>query len=222
MRKHHFRIKTVWGKGYLFCRRRLELNMRRLFLRFLFVYLIGITGDWLVGRNGLWEQSQSPDLPGWVELLGQSLAYQLTTPDLSAEQVAAQLNLPLQTLPAQSIAWSEAEQQALERGQLVPLFSDNQVYFLSNATKSTAAVWSGAGGSSGTQHLPLYPVIFFCCWVWRWPAGSGRWPAILNDCNASYTNLVRACSCRTHHCRTVHYWRLLPVVCGKWPAKSSG
>ncbi|MDZ7871266.1 MAG: ATP-binding protein [Rheinheimera sp.] len=102
--------------------------MRRLFLRFyLFILLVLLAIGWSVER--LWEQSQSPDLPGWVELLGQSLAYQLTTPDLSAEQVAAQLNLPLQTLPAQSIAWSEAEQQALERGQLVPLFSDNQVYF---------------------------------------------------------------------------------------------
>ncbi len=102
--------------------------MRRLFLRFyLFILLVLLAIGWSVER--LWEQSQSPELPGWVELLGQSLAYQLTTPDLSAEQVAAQLNLPLQSLPAQSIAWSEAEQQALERGQLVPLFSDNQVYF---------------------------------------------------------------------------------------------
>lgn len=102
--------------------------MRRLFLRFyLFILLVLLAIGWSVER--LWEQSQSPDLPGWVELLGQSLAYQLATPDLSAEQVATQLNLPLQTLPAQSIAWSEAEQQALERGQLVPLFSDNQVYF---------------------------------------------------------------------------------------------
>ncbi len=102
--------------------------MRRLFLRFyLFILLMLLAIGWSVER--LWEQSQSPELPGWVELLGQSLAYQLTAPEQSAEQVAAQLNLALQTLPSQSIAWSDAEQQALERGQLVPLFSDDQVYF---------------------------------------------------------------------------------------------
>ncbi len=102
--------------------------MRRLFLRFyLFILLVLLAIGWSVER--LWEQSQSPALPGWVELLGQSLAYQLTTPDLSAEQIASQLNLPLQQLPQHSIGWSDAEQQALDRGQLVPLFSDNQVYF---------------------------------------------------------------------------------------------
>lgn len=102
--------------------------MRRLFLRFyLFILLVLLAIGWSVER--LWEQSQSPELPGWVELLGQSLAYQLTTPELSAEQVASQLNLTLQQLPLQSIGWSEAEQQALDRGQLVPLFSDDQVFF---------------------------------------------------------------------------------------------
>lgn len=102
--------------------------MRRLFLRFyLFILLVLLAAGWSVER--LWEQSQSPALPGWVELLGQSLAYQLTTPDHSPEQVATQLNLTLESMPLQSIAWSDAEQQALERGQLVPLFAENQVYF---------------------------------------------------------------------------------------------
>lgn len=102
--------------------------MRRLFLRFyLFILLVLLAIGWSVER--LWEQSQSPELPGWVELLGQSLAYQLTTPELSAEQVASQLNLTLQQMPLHSIGWSEAEQQALDRGQLVPLFSDDQVFF---------------------------------------------------------------------------------------------
>lgn len=102
--------------------------MRRLFLRFyLFILLVLLAIGWSVER--LWEQSQSPELPGWVELLGQSLAYQLTTPELSAEQVASQLNLRLQQMPLHSIGWSDAEQQALDRGQLVPLFSDDQVFF---------------------------------------------------------------------------------------------
>ncbi len=102
--------------------------MRRLFLHFyLFMLLVLLAVGWSVER--LWEQSQSQALPGWVELLGQSLAYQLASPEQSAEQVATQLNLSLQSLPASSIAWSEAEQQALSRGQLVPLFADDQVYF---------------------------------------------------------------------------------------------
>lgn len=146
--------------------------MRRLFLRFyLFMLLVLLALGWSVER--LWEQSQSPQLPGWVELLGQSLAYQLTTPDLSAEQVSTQLNLPLQTLPLQSIGWSTAEQQALDRGQLVPLFSDNQVFFYQ--TQHNQLLQFGPVQVEAPVHNTyLFTLLFFLLLAiavagWLWP-----------------------------------------------------
>lgn len=102
--------------------------MRRLFLHFyLFILLMLLAISWSVDR--LWQNSQADAAPGWVQLLGQSLAYQLTYPDQDPRQVAAQLDIPLQQLSIHSIPWSDAERQALERGQLVPLFSEDSVYF---------------------------------------------------------------------------------------------
>ena len=146
--------------------------MRRLFLRFyLFILLVLLAIGWSVER--LWEQSQSPQVPGWVELLGQSLAYQLTTPELSAEQIAAQLNLPLQPLPAQSIAWSDAEQQALDRGQLVPLFSDNQVFFY-QTRQDQLLQFGPVQVDAPVHHTYLFTLLFFLLLGialagWLWP-----------------------------------------------------
>jgi len=146
--------------------------MRRLFLRFyLFILLVLLAIGWSVER--LWEQSQSPQVPGWVELLGQSLAYQLTTPELSAEQIAAQLNLPLQPLPAQSIAWSDAEQQALDRGQLVPLFSDHQVFFY-QTRQDQLLQFGPVQVDAPVHHTYLFTLLFFLLLGialagWLWP-----------------------------------------------------
>ncbi len=102
--------------------------MRRLFLHFyLFILLVLFAIGWSVER--LWEHSQTETVPGWVNLLGQSLAYQLTAPDSDPKQVAAQLGLTLQTLPVSAIDWSVAEREALARGQLVPLFGSSYVFF---------------------------------------------------------------------------------------------
>lgn len=102
--------------------------MRRLFLHFyLFILLMLLAIGWSVDR--LWQNSQTDAVPGWVQLLGQSLAYQLTYPDQDPRQVAAQLDMPLQQMSLNSIPWSDAELKALERGQLVPLFSEDSVYF---------------------------------------------------------------------------------------------
>lgn len=102
--------------------------MRRLFLHFyLFILLMLLAIGWSVDR--LWQNSQTDVVPGWVQLLGQSLAYQLTYPDQDPRQVAAQLDMPLQQMSLNSIPWSAEELNALERGQLVPLFSEDSVYF---------------------------------------------------------------------------------------------
>ena len=102
--------------------------MGRLFIHFyLFILLMLVAVGWSVER--LWEHSQSAAVPGWVSLLGQSLAYQLAAPEQDPLQVASQLGLTLQHLPINSIDWSPLERAALDRGQLVPLFSSNNVYF---------------------------------------------------------------------------------------------
>lgn len=106
----------------------LGINMRRLFLHFYLFMLLVLVG---IGTSvdRLWQQSQQQDTPAWVELLGQSLAYQLAQPDMSPQAVATRLELPISSLSANAIGWSAAEQQALERGQLVPLFGDSQMFF---------------------------------------------------------------------------------------------
>lgn len=102
--------------------------MRRLFLHFYLFMLLVLVG---IGSSvdRLWQQSQQQETPAWVTMLGQSLAYQLTQTESTPQAVASQLELPLSSLAPDAIGWSPAEQQALERGQLVPLFSDNQLFF---------------------------------------------------------------------------------------------
>ena len=109
--------------------------MRRLFLHFyVFIFLVLIGLGWSVDQ--LWQQRQMDTVPAWVHTLGQSLAYQLHQPELPIETIAAKLALDVQRMPIDAIAWSMAEQQALERGQLVPLFHEQQLfYYLRHGTE---------------------------------------------------------------------------------------
>ena len=146
--------------------------MRRLFLHFyLFILLMLVAVGWSVER--LWQQSQSQQLPGWVSLLGQSLAYQLSMPEQNAEQVAAQLELPLQKLSAGSIAWPDAEQQALAKGQLVPLFSHDQVYFYQSSGDQLLQ-FGPVQVDVPVHHTYLFTLLFFlligvAVALWLWP-----------------------------------------------------
>lgn len=146
--------------------------MRRLFLHFyLFILLMLLAIGWSVER--LWQQSQSQQLPGWVSLLGQSLAYQLSTPEQNAEQVAAQLGLSLQTLSADSIAWPAAEQQALSKGQLVPLFGQDAVYFY-QLNGEQLLQFGPVQVEAPVHHTYLFTLLFFlligvAVALWLWP-----------------------------------------------------
>ncbi len=148
--------------------------MRRLFLHFyLFMLLVLLGIGWSVDR--LWQQSLPQQQPGWVSLLGQSLASQLDQPDASAEQIASQLQLPLQHLAINAIAWSEPEQQALSRGQLVPLFSGNTVYFYRHSHDEQQLLQFGPVEiEAGSHQGYFFTLLFFALLaiavaLWLWP-----------------------------------------------------
>lgn len=148
--------------------------MRRLFLHFyLFMLLVLVGIGWSVDR--LWQQSQTTELPGWVSLLGQSLAYQLSQPEMLPQQIAGQLNLPLQSLATDAIAWSASEQDALDRGQLVPLFSDNMVYFYQQQVQPEQLLQFGPVQIEANNHSGyLFTLLFFALLavavaLWLWP-----------------------------------------------------
>jgi two-component system, OmpR family, sensor kinase len=148
--------------------------MRRLFLHFyLFMLLVLLGIGWSVDR--LWQQSLPQQQPGWVSLLGQSLAYQLNQPEVTAEQVADQLNLTLQSMPLDAIAWSEPEQQALARGQLVPLFSGNMVYFYQSSADEQSLLQFGPVEIDASSHQGyFFTLLFFALLavavaLWLWP-----------------------------------------------------
>ncbi|WP_306523304.1 ATP-binding protein [Rheinheimera sp.] len=148
--------------------------MRRLFLHFyLFMLLVLLGIGWSVDR--LWQQSLPQQQPGWVSLLGQSLAYQLNQPDTNAEQIADQLNLTLQNMPIDAIAWSEPEQQALVRGQLVPLFSGNMVYFYQHSQDEKQLLQFGPVEIDASSHqgyfftLLFFALLAIAVALWLWP-----------------------------------------------------
>ncbi len=148
-------------------------NMRRLFLHFyLFMLLVLLGIGWSVDR--LWQQSQTAAPPGWVSLLGQSLAYQLSQPETLPQQVAAQLDLSLQSLPSDAIAWSLDEQAALGRGQLVPLFSDNMVYFYQLQQPDQLLQFGPVQIEANNHQGYLFTLLFFALLavavaLWLWP-----------------------------------------------------
>lgn len=146
--------------------------MRRLFLHFyLFLLLMLLAIGWSVDR--LWQHSQAEQIPDWVQLLGQSLAYQLTYPDQDPRQVAAQLNIPLQQMTLQSIPWSEEELKALDRGQLVPLFSENAVYFY-QLQQGQVLQFGPVTIDNQASHTYLFTLLFLVLLgvavaLWLWP-----------------------------------------------------
>lgn len=146
--------------------------MRRLFLHFyLFMLLVLVAIGWSVER--LWEHSQAETIPGWVTLLGQSLAYQLTAPDSEPKQVAAQLGLSLQLLPLSAIDWSPIEHEALGRGQLVPLFGTDSVYFYQQIGEQLLQ-FGPVEVEVPSNYTYLFTLLFFLLLgvalaVWLWP-----------------------------------------------------
>lgn len=146
--------------------------MRRLFLHFyLFLLLMLVAIGWSVDK--LWQHSQSEQIPATVQLLGQSLAYQLTYPEQDPRQVAAQLDIPLQQMTLNSVPWSAEELRALERGQLVPLFSADAVYFY-QLQQEQLLQFGPVNIDVQASHTYLFTLLFVVLLggavaIWLWP-----------------------------------------------------
>jgi two-component system OmpR family sensor kinase len=141
----------------------------RLFLHFyLFISLVLIGVGWTVER--IWQETQS-QVPPWVMLVADNLAGQLSTQSLPQAQLSSAL--PATLLPAGSILWSEAEQAALEAGQVVPLFTRDQVFFY---TMQQGELWQLGPTDLSESTVPSYwfsllflGLLAIAVWLWLWP-----------------------------------------------------
>ncbi|MBU0912695.1 MAG: two-component sensor histidine kinase [Gammaproteobacteria bacterium] len=143
--------------------------MSRLFLHFyLFISLVLIGVGWTVER--IWQETQS-QTPPWVLLLAENLAGQLSTQTLPQAKLSSALEATL--LPAGSILWSETELAALEAGQVVPLFTKDQVFFYA---MQQSGLWQLGPADLAETAVPSYwfsllflGLLAVAVWLWLWP-----------------------------------------------------
>lgn len=143
--------------------------MSRLFLHFyLFISLVLIGVGWTVER--IWQETQS-QTPPWVLLLADNLAGQLSTQTLPQAKLSSALAVTL--LPAGSILWSETEQAALEAGQVIPLFTKDQVFFYA---MQQGGLWQLGPADLAETAVPSYwfsllflGLLAVAVWLWLWP-----------------------------------------------------
>jgi len=141
----------------------------RLFLHFyLFISLVLIGVGWTVER--IWQETQS-QTPPWVLLLAENLAGQLSTQTLPQAKLSSALEATL--LPAGSILWSETELAALEAGQVVPLFTKDQVFFYA---MQQSGLWQLGPADLAETAVPSYwfsllflGLLAVAVWLWLWP-----------------------------------------------------
>jgi two-component system OmpR family sensor kinase len=141
----------------------------RLFLHFyLFISLVLIGVGWTVER--IWQETQS-QTPPWVLLLAENLAGQLSTQTLPQAKLSSALEATL--LPAGSILWSETELAALEAGQVVPLFTKDQVFFYA---MQQGGLWQLGPADLAETTVPSYwfsllflGLLAVAVWLWLWP-----------------------------------------------------
>lgn len=143
--------------------------MSRLFLHFyLFISLVLIGVGWTVER--IWQETQS-QVPPWVMLIADNLANQLRTQSLPDTQLSSAL--PVTLLPAGSILWSATELAALEAGQVVPLFTRDQVFFYA---MQQGELWQLGPTDLSESTVPSYwfsllflGLLAIAVWLWLWP-----------------------------------------------------
>ncbi|MDF3124970.1 ATP-binding protein [Rheinheimera sp. 1928-s] len=143
--------------------------MPRLFLHFyLFISLVLIGVGWTVER--IWQETQS-QVPPWVMLIADNLAGQLSTQSLPQAQLSSAL--PVTLLPAGSILWSETERAALNAGQVVPLFTRDQVFFYA---MQQGELWQLGPTDLSESTVPSYwfsllflGLLAVAVWLWLWP-----------------------------------------------------
>lgn len=143
--------------------------MSRLFLHFyLFISLVLIGVGWTVER--IWQETQS-QVPPWVLLVADNLAGQLSTQPLPQAKLSSALEATL--LPAGSILWSETELAALKAGQVVPLFTKDQVFFYA---MQQGELWQLGPADLTDSTVPSYwfsllflGLLAVAVWLWLWP-----------------------------------------------------
>lgn len=143
--------------------------MSRLFLHFyLFISLVLIGVGWTVER--IWQETQS-QVPPWVLLVADNLAGQLRTQSLPQAQLSSALEATL--LPVGSILWSETELAALKAGQVVPLFTTDQVFFYA---MQQGELWQLGPAALTESTVPSYwfsllflGLLAVAVWLWLWP-----------------------------------------------------
>nr|WP_269836551.1 ATP-binding protein [Rheinheimera soli] len=128
--------------------------------------LIGV--GWTVER--IWQETQS-QVPPWVMLVADNLAGQLSTQSLPQAQLSSAL--PVTLLPAGSILWSETERAALDSGQVVPLFTRDQVFFYA---MQQGELWQLGPTDLSESTVPSYwfsllflGLLAVAVWLWLWP-----------------------------------------------------
>lgn len=143
--------------------------MSRLFLHFyLFISLVLIGVGWTVER--IWQETQS-QVPPWVLLVADNLAGQLSTQSLPEAKLSSALEATL--LPAGSILWSETELAVLKAGQVVPLFTKDQVFFYA---MQQGELWQLGPADLSESTVPSYwfsllflGLLAVAVWLWLWP-----------------------------------------------------
>lgn len=118
----------------------------------------------------IWQETQS-QVPPWVMLIADNLANQLRTQSLPDTQLSSAL--PVTLLPAGSILWSATELAALEAGQVVPLFTRDQVFFYA---MQQGELWQLGPTDLSESTVPSYwfsllflGLLAIAVWLWLWP-----------------------------------------------------
>lgn len=104
-------------------------------------------------------------------LVADNLAGQLRTQSLPQAKLSSALEATL--LPAGSILWSEAELAALKAGQVVPLFTTDQVFFYA---MQQGELWQLGPADLTESTVPSYwfsllflGLLAVAVWLWLWP-----------------------------------------------------
>ncbi len=168
--------------------------MSRLFLHFyLFISLVLIGVGWTVER--IWQETQS-QVPPWVLLLADNLAGQLRTQSLPQAKLSSAL--PVTQLPVGSILWSDSELAALKAGQVVPLFTKDQVFFYAMQQQE---LWQLGPADLTESTVPSYwfsllflGLLAVAVWLWLWPVARDiqKLKLQLSDPNTTATVPVRS------------------------------
>ncbi|MEE2024247.1 MULTISPECIES: ATP-binding protein [Alkalimonas] len=144
--------------------------MQRLFLQFyLFLLVLLIALGWSIEQ--LWQVWSKDELPPSVALWQQQikLVLQQPRPDLSA-----QLALPAQVLPMESVPFPAAEMHALAQGEIIPLFGhQNELYLFALGQEQ---LWQfGPVQLEASSPLRLWLTLLFflllgiAVALWLWP-----------------------------------------------------